>query len=910
MQYAGAMDASERHYLTRLFEPRSVAIIGATERAGKIGEVLLANMLAAGYQGRLFAVNPKYRKLHGIDCFSTVRALPQEVDLAVIATPAATVPDLIDECGRSGIRAALVITAGFGEAGPAGKALEARVLANARRHGLRVVGPNSLGMVRPGIGLNAAFSRGMPLPGSMALVSQSGSVCTAMLDWAVPNRIGFSSVVSLGGSADLDFGEIIDYLAVDARTAHILLYIEGIRDARRFMSSLRAAARVKPVILMKVGRHPAASRAAVSHTGAVVGMDEVFDAAVRRAGAIRVRSIGQLVAAAHALSSHLHPAGNRLAVITNGGGPGVMAADLAGDMGLPLANLSAATLEELRLALPRNWSQGNPVDLIGDAGSDRYHAAVSACLRDEGVDGVLVMLAPQALTNADEAAQVVVEAAKGSQKPVIACWMGEASVAGGWAQFARAGMPVFRTPGPAVAMFSHISSFYRNQRSLLQVAPPGNEQACADIPGAQRLIQAALAEGRSILSEGESKSVLAAFHVPVARVTVAHSADEAVEIAARGGFPVALKIDSPDVTHKSDVGGVCLDLHTPEAVRAAYDSLLLNLARERPAARLTGVTVEPMIKKLSGRELMIGVMPDPVFGPAITFGLGGLAAEVHRDRSVALPPLNPQLALEMIQDTRISRMLGAFRRMPAADMDAIVEVLLRVSEMVCELPMIREVDINPLIADEHGAVAVDARITLHAKPPGGRRYSHMAIHPYPSVLASSFCLRDGTHLIVRPIRPEDADNEFEFVRGLSENSRYMRFMNALRELSPAMLARFTQIDYDRDMALVLLQEGQGPQRQIGVARYATNPDGSSCEFAIVLADAWQGKGLGRELFLRLIDAARDRGLQEMVGYVLASNRPMLTLCEKLGFVRVENADDPTVRKVKLDLQASSARAGR
>ncbi len=896
------MDSSQRHYLTPLFEPRSIAIIGATERQGKIGEVLIANMLAAGYQGRLFAVNPKYRSVHGVPCFASIAALPEAVDLVVVATPAETVPGLIEDCGRAGIRSALVITAGFGETGPKGAVLEARVLELARRHGVRMVGPNCLGILRPEIGLYAAFARGAALPGSLGLVSQSGAVCTAMLDWATPNGIGFSSMISLGGSTDIDFGEIIDYLAADTRTAHILLYIEGIRDARRFMSSLRAAARVKPVILMKVGRHPAGSRAAVSHTGAIVGLDDVFDAAVRRAGVVRVLSIGELVAAAQALASHIHPGGSRLAVITNGGGPGVMAADRAGDLGIPLAKLSESTLESLRRALPAHWSHGNPVDLIGDADPGRYRAAVAACLADEGVDGLLVILIPQAITDAADAAQAVIEAVAGSSKPVIACWMGEVSVKAGRALLAKAGIPVFRTPDPAVEIFAHIAAFYENQRSLLEVAAPLTGLAPADIATAAGIIATALAEERTLLNEAESKQVLSAFHIPVAKASTAHSGEEAVRLAEEFGYPVALKIDSPDITHKSDVGGVHLNVISAAAVRRGYREMLERVALERPQARIKGVIVEPMVSKANGRELLLGVIRDPVFGPAITFGLGGIAVEVHRDRSVALPPLNAELAADMVKRTRVSRMLGAFRRMPAADMQAIVDTLLRVSEMVCELPEIEEMDINPLIADEHGVVAVDARIVLRRNEASAKRYAHMAIHPYPAQLSQEIRLSDGTPLTIRPIRPEDAALEQEFVRGLSESSRYLRFMNAVRDLSPAMLARFTQIDYDREMAFIALQHTPGPGLQVGVVRYFPNPDGSSCEFAVVVSDAWQGKGLGRILLTLLLDAARESSLTMMVGYVLSHNHGMLDLCAHLGFSIGDDASDPGVKRVTRRLQ--------
>jgi acetyltransferase len=899
-----AREVLDRHYLTPLFEPGSVAIVGASEKSGKVGAVLLSNMLAAGYRGTLFAVNPKYGSVRGVSCYASVGKLPKRVDLAVIATPAQTVPEVIDQCGRAGVRAAVVITAGFSEAGPEGAKLERALLDNARRHGLRLIGPNCLGILRPELGLNATFARSTALAGSLGLVSQSGAVCAAMLDWAAPNKVGFSSVVSLGGSIDIDFGEIIDYLANDAKTEHILLYIEGIRDARRFLSSLRTAARVKPVIVMKVGRHPAGSRAAVSHTGAIVGTDDVFDAAVRRAGVVRVSSIGQLVAAAQALASRVRPQGNRLAVITNGGGPGVMAADRAADFGLPLAELSAATVEALRRVLPSSWSHGNPVDLIGDADSGRYRTAVAACLADEGVDGVLTILTPQAMTDAEEIARVVAETARGAAKPLIACWMGEASVGIGRKLLREARIPVFRTPDPAVEMFAHLAAFYRNQRLLLQTPGPLAHQAAPDVQGAGMVVETVIAEGRKVLSETESKALLEAFHIPIAQTVLARSARDAMLMAQEIGFPVAVKIDSPDLTHKSDVGGVRLNLASSEAVRSAYQEMLGEVGRKRPEARLNGVTVEPMISRPNGRELMVGVMRDSVFGPAITFGAGGTAVEVHRDRAVALPPLNAFLAAEMIRNTRVFKLLGAFRGMPPVQVQALESVLLRVSEMVCELPWIEELDINPLIVDETGAIAVDARAVVRNPPPMRSRYAHMAIHPYPSELMTNWRLADGSSVMLRPIRPEDAEMEQEFVQNLSQSSRYFRFMNTVRELTPAMLARFTQIDYDREMAFVAVREEGGREIEVAVARYVSNPDGQTCEFAIVVADSWQCKGLGRRMLELLIEVARARALKAMVGQVLAGNQPMLALCIKLGFEISDHPQDKTLKRATLVLDAS------
>lgn len=892
---------SERHYLTPLFEPGAVAVVGATEREGAVGEVLVRNMLEAGYRGALYAVNPKHSKVQGLPCYPQIGKVPQRLDLAVIATPAHTVPEVIEQCGRAGVRAAVVISAGFSETGAAGAKLERALLENARRHRLRVLGPNCLGLMRPEVGLNATFARGAALPGSLGLVAQSGAVCTAMLDWARPNGVGFSSVVSLGGSTDIDFGEIIDYLIEDPKTEHILLYIEGVRNARRFVSALRAAARVKPVIVMKVGRHPAGSRAAVSHTGAIVGLDDVFDAVVKRAGVVRVTTIGQMVAAAQALAAHVRPRGDRLAIVTNGGGPGVMAADRAADLGLPLAELSAPTLERLKTALPPTWSHGNPIDLIGDADAVRYRAAVSACLDDDGVDGVLAILTPQAMTAPAEAAQAVIEAAKDSTKPVLACWMGEEQTAAARRSLLQARIPVFRTPDPAVQMFGHVSSFYRNQRALLQTPGPIAAQVPPDLDTARAIVEAALAERREVLSEMESKALLAAFHVPIAKTVVARSAHEAMLIAGETGFPVAMKIDSPDITHKSDVQGVRLSLGNAQAVQAAFQGIMEAAKRLRPEARVNGVTVEPMVRRAHGRELMVGVIRDPVFGPAIVFGTGGTAVEVHRDRAVALPPLNAYLIDDMIRGTRVAKLLGAFRRLPPVDMDALREVLLRVSEMVCELPELAELDINPLIADESGAIAVDARAVLRPVAARRDRYGHMAIHPYPAHLVTAWQPHEGPPVTLRPIRPEDAEMEQAFVKNLSAETRYFRFMDTLRELTPQMLVRFTQIDYDREMAFVAVVAEGGRETEVGVARYIANPDGESCEFALVIADGWQRKGLGRRMMEQLVDAARVRGLKSMVGHVLAENRGMLSLCRKLGFVVSDSGEGPMVKRVTLAL---------
>jgi acetyltransferase len=887
-----------KHYLTSLFSPKSVAVFGASDRVDSIGQIVFHNMLESNFQGALYPINSRVAEVQGRRAYASISEVEDEIELVVIATPPQTVPDIIEECGKHGVKAAVIITAGFGEIGAEGQELERRLLENAKRYGIRLIGPNCLGVMRPSIGLNATFNKGGANAGNLALISQSGALCTAILDWAQVNDIGFSSVVSMGSSADVDFGETLDYLVSDPQTQNILLYIEGIRESRRFMSSLRAAARVKPVILIKVGRHEAGSKAAMSHTASLVGSDDAFDAAVRRAGVVRVQTVTQLFSAAKALSCGFHPSGNRLAIVTNGGGPGVMATDRASDLGLVMASLSDATIARLNEVLPVNWSHGNPVDIIGDAQADRYKHAVAACLEDPNVDGVLTILTPQAMTKPLEAAEVVIELANQYSKPLLTCWMGETQVAESRKLFARAKKPNFRTPEPAVEVFSYLSDYYQNQKLLMQMPEPLSHQLAPDVEGARMVIEGALQDKRKVLSEMESKALLSAFHIPVAQTMVARSPNEALLIAQQLGFPVVMKVNSRDITHKKDVGGVMLNLSNAQGVRAAYHEITENIKRNRPGAHMDGISIQPMIVKPNGRELMVGVTNDPVFGPVITFGAGGTTVEVMGDTQVSLPPLNFFLARDLISRTKVSNLLGAFRHMPPADMEALEGVLLRVSEMVCELPMLMEMDINPLIVDEHGVLAADARVVVEFRQPSADRYAHMAIYPYPTHLVNHWQLADGMDITIRPIRPEDAELEQEFVRNLSEQSRFFRFMNSVQELSQSMLVRFTQIDYSREMALLAVTEVNGIDVELGVTRFAINPDGESCEFALVIADQMHGKGLGQKLMAALMDAARSKGLKVIEGEVLKNNTDMLSLMDRLGFEVVTSADDDTVKSVR------------
>ncbi|MGD8789609.1 MAG: bifunctional acetate--CoA ligase family protein/GNAT family N-acetyltransferase, partial [Burkholderiales bacterium] len=876
----------------------SIALFGASERENSVGAVVLHNLLEGGFKGRIFAINPKHDRVQGQRCHRSVADIDQRVDLAVVAAPAQAVPGIIDECGQRGIRNAVVLSAGFREIGKQGRALEDQVVSIAQRHGLRFVGPNCLGIMRPAIGFNATFNKGGAFPGKLALVSQSGALCTAILDWAYSQEIGFSSVISMGISADIGFGEVLDYLLYDQQTESILLYIEGIESARAFLSGLRAAARVKPVMVLKVGRHESGARAALSHTGAMAGSDDVFDAALRRAGVVRGERINDLFNAATMLESGQRTRGERLTIVTNGGGPAAVASDHASDLGIPLAQLAPETITQLDAVLPPTWSRGNPVDIIGDASAERYQKAIAICQKDPNTDGLLVILAPQAMTSPLEVAKTVAGLAANSRKPLLTCWMGGGQVQAGRDYLSHADIPGFRTPESAVDGFSYLTNFYRNQQLLLQTPGPMRLDHKPDVDGARLIIDGVLSEQRSVLTELESMALLSSFGVPTVHAGLARSPSEALLLAESIGFPVVMKIYAPEISHKSDVGGVRLGITDAAGVQKAYRGIVDSVRQHKPEADIVGVVVEAMYNDTNGRELLVGLNRDPVFGPAVMFGAGGTTAEVLRDRAIALPPLNTLLAEDMISRTRVSEILGAFRHMPPAAVNEIVQVLLRISEMACELPQIRELDINPLMVNEHGAVAVDARVVIERYPAGRSPYQHMAIHPYPSHLLSRQQLPEGTSLVIRPIRPEDARIEREFVRQLSPESKYFRFMYNLTELTPEMLARFTQIDYDREMALIAVLELDQGEMEIGVARYIINADKVSCEFAVVVDDKWRRRGIAGRLMEKLIDCARSRGLEIMEGYVLQDNKEMLSFCKSMGFSIHHDADDPHVRRVR------------
>ena len=891
----------DKHYLTPLFSPNSIVVFGGSLDAPDTQTAQAVALTQALRAQRVLGT----LQFLDVQTSGTLADLAQaRADLAIIALPPEDVAAALEISGRMACRAALLISNGT----TLEQSNEWKKIA--KREGMHLLGPNSLGMQRPSLQLNASAAGPLAAAGSLALVSQSGALTTSMLDWASVNGVAFSSVVSLGPHTSVDLAQVLDFLANDAQTHSIVVYLEGISSARRFMSALRSAANAKPVVVLKAGRKPAGNAAAQTHSGAIVGSDDVFDAALRRAGAVRVRSFVALFSAAKCLASRYRPVGKRLAVVTNGGGPGVLAADWINEIELQLGTLSAESVTALKPLLPPLASLADLIDLSEDAGPEHFKAAIAAAEKDRQIDGVLAIYSTKVGADASGVASALAEVKAKMGKPLLACWMGDASVGEARSVLKAAAIPSFRTPEAGVGAFGNLAAFYQNQLMLQQTPPPLSTLLKPDIEGARLVIESVLAERRKVLTEMESKTLLSAFHIPVTTTLLARTATEAMMIATQLGFPVALKIDSPDISHKSDVHGVVLNIANASGVRDAYNQMIETVARVQPQARINGVTVQNMARAKRGREIYVGLVTDDPFGPVIAFGAGGTMIELIDDRAMELPPLNQFLARRLIERSRVSETLGEWRGNAAVNMEALEQVLLRVSEMVCELPQLREMDINPFIVDEHGAVAVDARIVIdhaaQASSSGINNYNHLAILPYPARYAQVWPMTGGGEYTIRPIRPDDAQMLQAMMQHLSPESRYFRFVSSIAELPPTMLAKFTLIDYDREMALVAVAKERTPgadgamvetQRIVGVSRYITNPDQSSCEFALVVADDFNGKGLGSRLMLSIMDVARDKGLSEIDGLVLANNPSMLKLMRSLGFTVKTYAEDPDFKLV-------------
>lgn len=877
-----------------LFDPSSIAVLGASARSGSVGATVWHNLIGGGYAGRIDAVNPGLGEIDGRKVYPSVAALPAAPDLAIVCTPAATVPGLIGELGRIGTRAAIVVTAGL-----SGEQKQA-MLAVARPYLLRVLGPNCIGLLAPACGLNASFAHTGALAGEMAFVSQSGALVTAMLDWARARRIGFSHFVSIGDGADVDFGDMLDYLASDARTRSILLYVESIAAAPKFMSAARAAARNKPVIIVKAGRSASGMRAAQSHTGALAGSDLVFDAAIRRAGMLRVDTLQDLVLAAETLARFADNRDACLTILTNGGGAGVMAADAAAVAGVALAELAPATCARLDAELPANWSRANPIDIIGDAPVARYVSALAALKDDAAAGAILLAHAPSALVPSAEIARACLPQIREMPQRVLGCWLGAAAVADARAEFHAAGVPCYDTPEEAVRAFAMLTTYRANQAALLEAPAAAQAPRAPDVQRARGVIDAALAAGREMLSEAEAKNVLDAYGIEVARtLVVGLDAALAVEAGDTIGYPVALKIVSPELSHKSDAGGVVLDLPDADSLRRAAQTMAARVRALRPDVVLQGFAVQAMVRPAHARELIVGASIDGVFGPVLLFGAGGTAVEVMADRAVALPPLNAPLARELIARTRVARLLAAYRNLPAVDMDALVGALLAVSQLLADFAAIVELDINPLVAHPGGAVALDARIRVGAAARGGAE--HFAIRPYPAELTETVEWR-GRQLTLRPIRPEDEAQHRAFLEQLDPQDIRMRIFYSRRSIERSELARLTQIDYAREMAFIAeAADAHGRPETLGTVRLVADPDNFEAEFGIILRSDLKGMGLGHILMERLIRYARERGTRRLVANVLRENARMLELARAVGFEIVSESPPAPTHRLQLTL---------
>jgi acetyltransferase len=886
--------------LNVFFTPRTVAVVGATETPGSVGRTILWNLISNPFGGTVFPVNSGKTSVLGIKSYPSVKDVPERVDLVVIATPAPTVPAIVSECADAGVKGVIVVSTGFREIGAAGEKLEAQILEHARRGRMRVIGPNCLGVMSPLTGLNATFAGAMARPGNVAFISQSGALCSAVLDWSLQEMVGFSNFISIGSMADVGWGDLIDYLGDDPRTRSIVIYMESIGDARLFLSAAREVALTKPIIVIKSGRTEPAARAAASHTGALTGSDEVLDAAFRRSGVLRVNNIADLFYMAEVLSKQPRPKGPRLTVVTNAGGPGVLATDALISSGGALAELSTETFQALNALLPPHWSRGNPIDVLGDAGPERYAKSVDIAAKDPNSDGVLVILAPQSTTDATRTAEELKPFAKLEGKPILASWMGGAEVTAGESILNRANIPTFRFPDTAARAFDYMWRYSYNLRGLYETPMlPDSVEASWDRALAEETIQSARRAGRTLLTEFESKKLLSAYGIPIVETRVADTEAAAVQAAEELGYPVVLKVLSETITHKSDAGGVILDLCNGPAVRRAFRAIKAAVRAKVGAKHFNGVTVQPMVK-LDGYELIVGSSLDPQFGPVLLFGSGGRMVETYRDRALALPPLNTTLARRLMEQTRIFAALEGGRGRPAVDFAALEQLLVQFSQVVAEQAWIREMDINPLLVSGERIVALDARVVVHGLDQTPESLPKLAIRPYPAQYIGPWTMKNGVPVTFRPIRPEDEPLMVKFHETLSDRSVYFRYFHPMRlnqRVAHERLQRMCFIDYSREMALVVdYRDPQTGSREIlGVGRLIKLHASNDGEFAILVSDRCQGCGLGTELLRRLVQIGREEKLSHIVGDVLPDNREMLRVCEKLGFKRAYGMESGVVK---------------
>lgn len=888
----------ERQPLDSIFAPQNVAVIGASETPGTVGRTLVWNLISSPFGGAVFPVNPKRPSVLGIKAYPDIASVPEPVDLAVISTPAHTVPGIIKECVEAGVKGAIVISAGFKETGPQGAALEQQILEYARGH-MRIIGPNCLGVMSPISGLNATFASAMARPGNVGFISQSGALCTAVLDWSLKENVGFSAFVSIGSMLDVNWGDLIYYLGDDPNTKSIVMYMETIGDARAFISAAREVALTKPIIVIKPGRTAGAAKAAASHTGSLTGSDEVLDVAFRRSGVLRVNTIAELFYMAEVLDKQPTPKGRRMTILTNAGGPGVLATDALISSGAELAELSEETMAAFDELLPAAWSHNNPVDILGDASPERYAKALEIAAKDPNSDGLLVILTPQAMTDPTGTAEELRPYAQSLDKPVLASWMGGTDVAAGENILNRANIPTFPYPDTAARMFTYAAT-YADILTRLYETPMLPAEAEPDRETAERLINNARSVGRTILTEYESKNLLAAYGIPTGETRIAASPDEAVAAAEAIGYPVVVKIHSETITHKTDVGGVKLNLGDAEAVRRAYLEIQQSVAErvgERDAsgkAHFLGVTVQPMIK-LEGYEIILGSSIDPQFGPVLLFGMGGQLVEVFKDRSLALPPLNTTLARRMIERTKIYTALKGVRGRKPVDLQALEQLIVRFSQLIVEQRWIKELDINPLVASPDGLLALDARVVVYEPEVTADQLPRLAIRPYPTQYVTRYTAKDGTPLVFRPIRAEDEPALVDFHHTLSDRSVYLRYMHPMQlidRITHERLSRIAHGDYDREITLVVEKPAGEPGKTeiVGAGRLSKMHGLNVGRFSVLISDCCQGMGIGKELLRRLVDVARSEGLEALEAVITSDNQAMLHISQQLGF-ELEPADE-------------------
>ncbi len=894
----------ERQALDAIFRPETVAVVGATDRPGSVGRTIMRNLVSSPFGGTVFPVNARRQNVLGIQAYPSVSEVPASVELAVIVAPAPAVPEIIRECVEAGVQGAIIISAGFRETGPEGVELERQVLAEARRGRMRIIGPNCLGVMKPNTGLNATFAGAIARPGNVAFLSQSGALLTAILDESFRENLGFSAFVSVGSMMDVGWGDLIYYLGDDPDTKSIVVYMESVGDAASFLSAAREVALTKPIIVIKAGRTEAAGKAAASHTGSLTGSDEVLDAAFGRSGVLRVDEISELFGMAEVLGKQPRPKGPRLTILTNAGGPAVLATDALIGGGGELAAISPETLESLNEFLPAPWSHGNPVDVLGDADPERYERTLETAAGDPESDGLLVVLTPQAMTDPTATAERLAPYARSTKKPVLASWMGGAEVAAGESILNGAGIPTFDYPDTAARAFTNMWKYTYNLRGIYETPEPTGE-AGADRERVEEIIGRVRDSGRAILTEFEAKQVLAAYGIPTVETEVARSPDEAVGLAERFGYPVVLKLDSETITHKTDVGGVRLNLKDAEEVRQAYEEMESSISEAYRPEDFGGAAIQPMVS-LDGYELIVGSSLDPQFGPVLLFGSGGSLVEVYRDRALALPPLTTTLARRMMERTRIFEALGGVRGRAPVDVGTLEKLLVRFSQLVVEQPWIKELDINPLLASPERLIALDARVVLHDPLTREEDLPRTAIRPYPTQYVSAEEIPDGTPIVVRPIRPEDEPLMVKFHASLSEESVYMRYFHMMKldqRTAHERLTRICFIDYDREMALVAERTDPetGEREILGIARLSRRgaPPGEA-EFSILVSDRFQRRGLGTLLLSRLLEVGRAEGLRRITAEILLENRPMQRISRRLGF-NLRRDTEEMVMKADLDL---------